>query len=94
MRIIVDSNVLFSALIPSHNPPHTIYQAWRQGLFELVTCKEQIDEIRRPIRYDKFKEILHPHEVGLMLNNINRKHGFCKLHPGLLINNIISAIKQ
>jgi putative PIN family toxin of toxin-antitoxin system len=82
MRVIVDSNVLFSALISPHNPPHTIYQAWRQGLFELVTCKEQIDEIRRASRYDKFKQILHPHEVGLMLNNMKNALLFDNLPSG------------
>jgi putative PIN family toxin of toxin-antitoxin system len=70
MRVIVDSNVLFSALISPHNPPHLVYQAWRQGVFDLVTCKEQLEEIRRASRYPKFKAILQPHEVGLMLNNM------------------------
>ncbi len=70
MRVILDSNVLFSALISPHSPPHRVYQAWRQGVFDLVTCKEQIEEIRRASRYQKFKAILQPHEVGLMLNNM------------------------
>jgi putative PIN family toxin of toxin-antitoxin system len=70
MRVILDSNVLFSALISPNTPPHRIYQAWRQGLFELVTCHEQLEEIRRASRYPKFKTILQPHRVGLMLNNM------------------------
>jgi uncharacterized protein len=70
MRVILDSNVLFSALISPHSPPHRVFQAWRQGVFDLVTCKEQIEEIRRASRYQKFKAILQPHEVGLMLNNM------------------------
>jgi len=72
MRVILDSNVLFSALISPHSPPHGVFQAWRQGLFDLVTCKEQIEEIHRASRYQKFKAILQPHEVGLMLNNMKR----------------------
>jgi predicted nucleic acid-binding protein len=39
-------------------------------LFELVTCHEQLEEIRRASRYPKFKAILQPHRVGLMLNNM------------------------
>jgi putative PIN family toxin of toxin-antitoxin system len=70
MRVILDSNVLFSALISPHSPPHRVFQAWRQGVYDLVTCKEQIEEIRRASRYQKFKAILQPHEVGLMLNNM------------------------
>ena len=70
MRVVLDSNILLSALISPHAPPHRIYQAWRKGIFELVTCFEQIEEIRRASRYPKFKNILQPHLVGLMLNNI------------------------
>lgn len=70
MRVILDSNILFSALISPNTPPHRIYQAWRQGVFELVTCNEQLEEIRRASRYPKFKTILQPHRVGLMLNNM------------------------
>jgi len=70
MRVILDSNILFSALISPHTPPHRIYQAWRQGVFELVTCDEQLEEIRRASRYPKLKNMLQPHRVGLMLNNM------------------------
>ncbi len=72
MRVILDSNILFSSLISPNTPPHRIYQAWRQGVFELVTCGEQLEEIRRASRYPKFKEILQPHRAGLMLNNMQR----------------------
>jgi len=72
MRVILDSNILLSALISPHAPPHRIYQAWRKDVFELVTCFEQIEEIRRASRYPKFKDILQPHRVGLMLNNMQK----------------------
>jgi hypothetical protein len=69
MLVILDSNILFSALVSPNNPPHRIYQAWQQGVFELITCTEQLQEIRQASRYPKFKSILQPHRVGLMLNN-------------------------
>ena len=72
MRVILDSNILFSALISLHKPPHRIYQAWQQDIFDLVTCEEQLEEIRRASRYEKFKNILKPHHVGIMLNNMQR----------------------
>lgn len=70
MRVVLDSNILLSALISPHAPPHRIYQAWRQGVFELVTCEEQVDEIRRASRYPKLKSILQPHRVGFMLSQM------------------------
>jgi putative PIN family toxin of toxin-antitoxin system len=70
MRVVLDSNILLSALLSPHAPPHRIYQAWRQGLFELVTSTIQLDELRRASRYPKFRGILQPHRVGHMLNNL------------------------
>jgi putative PIN family toxin of toxin-antitoxin system len=72
MRVILDTNILFSALISPHQPPHRVYRAWQQDVFDLVTCEEQLDEIRRASRYPKFKHILKPHRVGVMLNNMQR----------------------
>ena len=82
MRVILDSNILFSALISPHTPPHRIYQAWRQGVFELVTCEEQLEEIRRASRYPKLKNILQPHRVGLMLNNMQNATVIDRLPSG------------
>lgn len=72
MRVILDNNILFSGLISRKSSPHRIYQAWRQGVFELVTCDEQLDEIRRASRYPKFKHLLQPHMVGVVVNNMQR----------------------
>lgn len=72
MLVILDSNILLSALISPNSPPNRIYKAWRQGVFDLATCTEQLTEIRRASRYPKFKEILQPHHVGLMLNNMQK----------------------
>ena len=70
MRVILDSNILLSALLSPHGPPHRIYQAWRRGRFDLVTCRMQLDEIRRASRYPKFRTIPQPHRVGRMVNNL------------------------
>lgn len=72
MRVVLDSNILFSALISPYSPPHRIYQAWRQGKFELFTCEEQLEEIRRASRYPKLKQLLKPHRVGHLINNMHR----------------------
>jgi uncharacterized protein len=72
MRIVLDTNVLFSALISPHGPPDTIYRAWRARHFELVTSRTQLDEVRRASRYPKFQAILQPAKVGAMTNNLHR----------------------
>jgi putative PIN family toxin of toxin-antitoxin system len=70
MRVVLDSNILLSALISQHGPPHQIYQAWQRKRFTLITADIQLDEIRRASRYPKFRDVLQPHRVGRMLNNL------------------------
>ena len=70
MRVVLDSNIPFSALISPHGPPHRIYEAWRAKRFELVTCSIQLDEIRRASRYPTFPDVLKPHRVGRMVNDL------------------------
>ena len=70
MRVVLDTNVLLSALLSPHGWPDTIYRAWQKNRFDLVTSAAQIDELRRASRYAKFKDILQPHRVGTMVNNM------------------------
>lgn len=72
MRVVLDTNVLLSALISPHGYPDIIYRAWRTARFEIVTSVIQLDELRRASRYEKFKAILQPHRVGTMVNNLQR----------------------
>lgn len=72
MLVILDTNVLLGALLSSSGPPDQIYKAWRAAKFDLVTSKEQLEEIRRVSRYPKLKTILPAHRVGTMINNLQR----------------------
>jgi putative PIN family toxin of toxin-antitoxin system len=72
MRVVLDTNVLFSALISPHGVSSDIYRSWRAGRFELVTSATQLDEIRRASRYPKFKSVLQPARVGALINNMRR----------------------
>ena len=70
MRVVLDTNVLLSALISPHGTSDNIYRAWRAARFELITSVIQLDELRRASRYPKFKAILQPTRVGTMINNL------------------------
>ena len=72
MRVVLDTNVLLSALISPHGAPDAIYRAWRAARFEVVTSRAQLDELRRASRYPKFQAVLQPHLVGTMINNLQR----------------------
>lgn len=72
MRVVLETNVLLSALISSQGAPDIIYRAWRMAKFELVTSTVQLDELRRVSRYPKLKAILPAHRIGAMVNNMQR----------------------
>ena len=42
VRVVLDTNILISALISKGSPPDRLYQAWLRGGVELVTSKAQI----------------------------------------------------
>lgn len=70
MRIVLDTNILLSALISPHGTSDIIYRAWQASRFDLVTSDIQLDELRRASRYPKFKDILQPARVGTMIDNL------------------------
>ena len=47
MRILLDTNVIVVGLISQKGPPATLIRAWLDGVFELVTAREQLDELIR-----------------------------------------------
>ena len=72
IRVALDTNVLLSALLSPRGYPDTIYRAWRAARFEVVSSTAQLEELRRASRYPKFKAVLQPHLVGVMVHNLQR----------------------
>lgn len=56
MRVVLDTNVLLSALISPHGPPDIIYRTWRTGKFDVITSLVQLEELRRASRYPSSKQ--------------------------------------
>jgi len=72
MRVILDTNILVSALITPSGVAERIYRAWRAGRFELLTCSEQLSEFRRVTRYPRVRSYVRPAEAGTLLNELRR----------------------
>ena len=72
IRVALDTNVLLSALLSPRGYPDKIYRAWRAARFEVVSSTAQLEELRRASRYPKFKAVLQPHLVGVMVHNLQR----------------------
>jgi len=70
MRVVLDTNILISALIVPGGAPDILYQAWRIGRFTLVTSEEQLNEFRRVSRYPRLRPFIQPAAAGTMLNEL------------------------
>lgn len=72
MRVLLDTNILLSALLARGTSPDNLYEAWRAGRFDLVSCERQLDEFRRVCRRPFFAERVTRGEFGRIINAIRR----------------------
>ncbi len=70
MRLVVDTNVLISALLSSRSLPAHLIELWREGRFDLLTSAEQLDELMRVTRYPRIRERLAPALAGRLINEL------------------------
>ena len=70
MRLVVDTNILVSALLAGTSLPAHLIVLWRQDRFDLLTAAEQLDELRRVTRYPKIRERLAPALAGRLVNDL------------------------
>jgi len=70
MRVVLDTNVLVSALLITASVPARLITLWRQGRFELSTAPAQLDELMRVTRYPKIRARLQPALAGRLVNEL------------------------
>lgn len=70
VRLVVDTNILISALLAGASLPAHLIVLWREGRFDLLTAAEQIDELMRVTRYPKIRARLAPALAGRLINEL------------------------
>lgn len=70
MRLVLDTNVLLSALMSRSSLPAQILALWRNRKVAVLTAAEQIDEIIRVTRYPKIRARLAPALAGRLVNQL------------------------
>ena len=70
MRLVVDTNILVSALLAGDSLPAQLVILWRAGRFDLLTTAEQLDELTRVTRYPKIRARLSPAMAGRLVNDL------------------------
>jgi len=70
MRVVLDTNILVSALISPSGYPAAIYDAWEDGKFTLLTCAEHLEEVGATLRKPRVARLIKPHHAGRLVNQI------------------------
>jgi hypothetical protein len=70
VRLVVDTNVLISALLVGTSLPAHLVALWREEQFELLTSAEQLDELMRVTRYPRIRARLAPALAGRLINEL------------------------
>ena len=72
MRVVLDTNIIVSALISSGGKPAAIVGAWLDGKFTLLTCAMQLQVLRATLQKSRVAELIKPHKAGRLVNHIKK----------------------
>jgi putative PIN family toxin of toxin-antitoxin system len=81
VRVILDTNVLLSALIRVDSKPYKLVHAWLDGRFEVVSAEAQLEELRSASRYAQVRRYFGPAEIGWLINRIRERASLVKRLP-------------
>jgi putative PIN family toxin of toxin-antitoxin system len=70
VRLVIDTNILISALLSGSSLPAHLIALWREGRFDLLTSADQLDELMRVTRYPRIRERLAPPLAGRLINEL------------------------
>jgi putative PIN family toxin of toxin-antitoxin system len=70
--MVLDTNVLVSALITPGGLPDQLLQRWEAGELTLVTSNEQLDEIQRVLGYEKLSRFIRADQAARLMANLRQ----------------------
>jgi len=70
MRVVLDINIIVSALLAPAGKPAAIIRIWLDGKFTLLTCAAHVDELRSTLQKPRVSERIKPHKAGRLVNQI------------------------
>ena len=70
--MILDTNIIVSALIAPAGKPAAIVDAWLDGKFTPLTCAAHVDELRSTLQKPRLAELVKPHKAGRLVNQIKK----------------------
>ena len=70
MRVILDTNVLVSALLTPDGVPARLLDAWFEGRYELLSSEVQLEELRLVTRHPRVRRFIEPAIAGGLVNDL------------------------
>ncbi len=71
VKIVLDTNILISAVITPGGLSDELYQAWMDGVFTLITSNDQIAEVKRVVTYEHLQRFIKPYQANRLLETIS-----------------------
>lgn len=70
MIVVLDTNVMISALLSTEGPPAQIIDLWETGKFDIAVSAPLLDEVKRVMGYEKVKKYLKltPEEIDRLVS--------------------------
>lgn len=81
MRVVLDTNILISALLLPGSTPDALYGAWHEGRFALASCERQLQEFGDVTRRDDVRSRVAPAHAGRMVNYMRKLALMCDPLP-------------
>ncbi len=72
MRVVLDTNVLVSALLLESSLPAQLVAQCRRRHFVLLSATLQLDELRRVTRYPKIRARINAVDAGRLVNDLRK----------------------
>jgi putative PIN family toxin of toxin-antitoxin system len=72
MRVVLDTNILLSALINRHGTPAQLIAAWHERRYDLLTSTEQLLELGAVARRPVLRARIIPSTVGRLIRDLRR----------------------
>lgn len=70
MRVVIDTNILISALLIKESTAAQLLEFWRHGVFTLITTRIQIEELARVLRYPKLRARIPTPEANWLIADL------------------------
>ncbi len=69
ITVVLDTNVIVSAILSDRGPPARVLELWRREVIELVTCEEILEEVSRVLKTPRIAKLLKlpDHEIDQLV---------------------------